>query len=167
MTDLPSTIGQADLAALLGISTGRVRVLVRDGVIPTAAGRARYPLPEAVAAFTAWQRDHPPGSAPGVGRAGAAGSPGRALDAEKVRLTAAQADVAEMKAAAARGELVELGAVRATWIEAMADLRGALLAIPSRITAAAGLDRATAARLDAEMRRALAAIADGEPEARG
>ncbi|MEO1678002.1 MAG: hypothetical protein AAFU80_07560 [Pseudomonadota bacterium] len=64
-----------------------------------------------------------------------------------------------MKAAQARGDLLDARAVHVRWVETITALRSALLAVPPRIATQMGLDRAAAAALDAELRAALDQIA--------
>lgn len=151
---IPKTVSAAQLADLLGVSGRRVAQLAQEGAIPKAA-RGVYPLPEAVRAYCAYAKANPDGRPRKM----------QTLEAEKTRLTRAQAELAEVKAAQARGDLLPVQAVQARWIETVTALRAALLAVPPRIAAQAGLDRAAAALLDAEMREALDQIATAGEEA--
>ncbi len=151
VADLPSTVGLQVLSALLGLSGNRVTALARQGAIPRGQYGA-YPLLEAVRAYVEWQRENP------IGRHVA--NPGHSD--EKQRLTAAQADLAELKLAQTRGELLPLEDVRREWASLAVDLRARLMAISPRIAATLGLDRATAARLDKELRAALEDIANDQ-----
>lgn len=146
---LPKTIGAEALADLLGITANRVNALARDGVIPKA-GRGKFPLPEAVQSYVAWARINPSGRPPASG----------ALNDEKTRLTAAQADRAELQAARDRGELIPLEEVRREWAAIAVDLRARLLAVGPRVASTLALDRPSSARLDEELRAALEDIAD-------
>lgn len=145
----PKSVGTEALADLLGITANRVNALARDGAIPKV-GRGKFPLPDAVRAYVEWIRKNP------AGRPVASG----ALNDEKIRLTAAQADRAELQAARDRGELIPIEAVRREWASVAVDLRARLLAIGPRVASALALDRPAAARLDDELRAALEDIAD-------
>lgn len=151
---LPKTVSAAQLADLLGVSGRRVAQLAQEGAIPKNA-RGVYPLPDAVHAYVAYVKANPDGRPRKM----------QGLEAEKVRLTRAQAELAELKSAQARGDLLDAQAVHARWVSTVTALRAALLAVPARIAAQAGLDRAAAALLDAEMRAAMDQIATaGEEE---
>ena len=155
MSDLPASLSTVEMARLLGLSTDRVAKLGSSGVLPKA-GRGRYPLADGVQAYIRFIKENP------EGRPRVSGN----LEAEKVRLTAAQADLAEQKAAAGRGELLDADLVRRRWVDTAARLRAALLAVPSRVASRLGMDRAAAAELDAELRAALDEIATaGEQQA--
>lgn len=146
MAALPETISASDLAGLLGLSANRVSVLAAEGVI-AKKGRGRYLLAESIQGYAQWVRENPAGRR-------------RVASDEKERLTAAQADLAELKLAQTRGELLPLEDVRREWAAIAIDLRARLLSIAPRVSSALGLDRATAARLDAELRSALEDLAE-------
>jgi phage terminase Nu1 subunit (DNA packaging protein) len=55
--------------------------------------------------------------------------------AERGRLAAAQANLAEIRAAKLRGELVEAAEVEAEWSGVLRTIRASLLAVPSRVAA--------------------------------
>ncbi|MEM9910284.1 MAG: terminase small subunit, Nu1 [Pseudomonadota bacterium] len=150
-TDLPDTVGTADLAALLDISTNRVNRLARDGSIPKL-GRGQFSLIGSVQAYVKYARDNPTGRQ----------IKDADLAAEKQRLTKAQADRAETIAARERGELVKATEVETEWAAIVTDLRAALLAVPERIAIDLGLDRETATALDEHIRQALTTFADQE-----
>ncbi len=84
---------------------------------------------------------------------------GRPVEAHRVRLATAQAELAEIRAAKMRGELVPAAAVEAEWCSALADLRAALLALPARLGAKLALSREGVALADAEIRGMLSALA--------
>jgi terminase small subunit / prophage DNA-packing protein len=92
------------------------------------------------------------GNPPGVG--------GRAATQTRDRLNAAQAALAELRAAKLRGDLVPAADVRATWAGMMADVRQRLLAVPGRIEA----PREIVAQVDREIRAALLALASQESD---
>lgn len=141
-------VNAADLAEWLGLTPNRVSALAREGVLPRNPDK-RFPLKAAVRAYA----DH-----------ARAGAQGRRVDselaAEKLRLARENADKVSIQNARARGELIPAADVSRAWGEVAADLRAAILAVPSRVAGQVGLDRAAAATLDAEIRSALEAIAD-------
>src|SRR5438046_2508303 len=78
---------------------------------------------------------------------------------ERGRLAAAQANLAELKAAKMRGELVEAAAVEAEWSGVLRTVRAAVLAVPSRVAARLPhLSKHDVAEMDAEIRAALGDI---------
>lgn len=79
--------------------------------------------------------------------------------AERGRLAAAQADLATIKAAKLRGELVEAAAVEAEWAGVLRAVRAAMLAVPSRCAARLPhLSKHDVAEIDAEIRAGLGDI---------
>lgn len=90
------------------------------------------------------------------------GEGGRAPTPTRDRLNAAQAQLAETRAAKLRGELLDAKEVEARWASAVLDVRAAILAVPSRFGARHGLSAAVLADLDSDLRDALAGLAAGE-----
>jgi len=79
--------------------------------------------------------------------------------AERARLAAAQADLAELKAAKQRGSLLDAEAVETEWSAVLRTVRAGMLAVPSRV--AQRLPHLTAhdvAEIDAEVRAVLTEI---------
>ena len=146
MSSIPETINAATLADMLGISANRVSVLAAEGVL-TKAGRGKYVLADSLRGYIAYAKDNPTGRK-------------RHASDQKHRLTAAQADLAELKLAQANGDLLPAAEVAREWQGIVVDLRARLLAMPARVAAALGLERAEAAALDAEVRAALEDIAN-------
>lgn len=146
---LPETVSHAALATLLGLSTSRVSVLGKEGVVKKA-DRGRYLLLESVQGYAEWVRDNPRGRRIKDGD----------LHDEKLRLAKEQADKIALQNARARAELLDASEVGRRWVDYTAALRAALLAVPPRVAAQVGLDRTAAAALDAELRAALDRIAD-------
>lgn len=145
-------VTSAELADWLGLSSGRINQLARDGILPREALPLRgwgFPLKAAVRAYAEHTRS-----------AAARRAADPDLAAEKLRLTKANADRAEQAAARDRGDLLDATEVARAWTATLADLRAALLAIPERVSARLGLDRAAATALDGELRAALEVIAD-------
>lgn len=141
-------VGASDLAGWLGLTANRVSTLAREGVLPRNAEK-RFPLKASVRAYCA--------------HAGA-GAMGRRVDAdlaaEKLRAAKATAEKLEIQNAKARGDLLDGREVANEWRSIVTDLRAAVLAVPSRVAGRMGLDRATTAALDAEIRDAMEVISD-------
>lgn len=82
---------------------------------------------------------------------------------QRGRLAAAQADLAEIKAAKMRGELVEASAVQAEWSGILRTVRAGMLAVPSRVAARLPhLSKYDVAEIDAEVRTALTEVGNGK-----
>jgi phage terminase Nu1 subunit (DNA packaging protein) len=82
---------------------------------------------------------------------------------QRARLASAQADLAELKAAERRGELLDAAAVEREWGGVLRTVRAGMLAVPSRI--GARLPHLTAVdidEIDREVRAALTEIAASE-----
>ncbi|SIN99068.1 hypothetical protein [Vannielia litorea] len=147
-------VTSAELAEWLGLSTGRLNQLARDGVLPretTGLKGHKFPLRASVRAYCEHTR---------------AAARSRTADPEladhKKRLAAEQADKIALQNARARGDLLDATAVRAEWLSVAADLRARLLAVPARVAATVGLNRPAAAALDIELRRAMSDLAETE-----
>ena len=81
---------------------------------------------------------------------------------QRARLAAAQAELAELKAAKLRGTLLDAGEVEAEWSSILRVLRAAMLAVPSRV--GQRLPHMTShdlSEIDAEIRIALSDLAQG------
>jgi len=85
--------------------------------------------------------------------------PGRPVEDHRQKLVLAQAQLAEIRAAKMRGELVPAADVEREWTAALSDLRAGLLALPSRVGAKLALSRETVAAIDSEIRITLSALA--------
>ena len=144
--DLHEVVTQRQLAALLGISEGRVSQLVSDGVVPAGA-----PVGAQVGAYCESLR------AVAAGRTEAP-----EIATERARLLAAQAAREELRLGEDRGALVRVDAVRDALANAYITLREAIMSIPARLAPqlAAESDIAAAqSLLDAELHRALTELA--------
>ena len=111
------TFTTADFAALVGCTPRHLQQLARDGIIPTAA-RGRWSAASVTAYCAYLQSDARRGPAD--------------FQAERARLTRAQADLAEANLAQRQGELLARGDVDAAVVGAFARVRARLLAIPSK-----------------------------------
>lgn len=141
-------VDAADLSEWLGLTPNRVSALAREGVLPRTPDKL-FPLKAAVRSYA----DH-----------ARAGATGRRVDsdmaAEKLRAAKATAEKLEIQNAKSRGDLLDGKQVANEWRGIITDLRAAVLAVPSRVAGRMGLDRATTAALDTEIRDAMGAISD-------
>lgn len=120
VVDIPSMpCTTVDLTMLFGFtSLRRVQQLTADGVIPK--NDDGYVLGEAVRAYCDFLK--------GVVSAGAA-----SLEAQRTRLTSAQADKAEIEVQVRLGKLVPCEAVSVAWTDLLVAFRTRLLALPSKL----------------------------------
>lgn len=148
---------QAELAAMLGVTPGRVSQLVSAGTIPQGA-----PLAVQVAAYCENLR-----------AVAARHTDAPELTAERARLVRAQADVEELKLAELRGELIRMQVVRAGLAVVFATTRDRLMQLPARLaqTLASEADQGKVhTLLTDEIHHALSQLAEapmriGTPEA--
>jgi phage terminase Nu1 subunit (DNA packaging protein) len=145
---IPATLSAADLARFFDVDVRTIHMLRQKGVIEsvTPRGTAFFDTRAAVAAYLRFGR-----------RANT-----NDLESEKLRLATAQVEKIQLQNAAARGELIHADVVRHEWVSTAADLRAGLLALPSRVASRLGLDRATQAAIDSELREALDVLSKGE-----
>lgn len=143
------SVTAADLVDWLGLSAPRIHALAREGRIPRRAD-GRFDLRAAVRGYAESLRLK-------SGTSALAQNP--ELNTEKVRLAREQADKLALANSAARGEMLDAREVAQEWRGVVTDLRAALLAVPSRVAARLGLDRAATLALDREIRDAMEAIA--------
>jgi phage terminase Nu1 subunit (DNA packaging protein) len=132
-------VDAADLSEWLGLTPNRVSALAREGVLPRTPDKL-FPLKAAVRSYA----DH-----------ARAGATGRRVDSDM-----ATAEKLEIQNAKSRGDLLDGKQVANEWRGIITDLRAAVLAVPSRVAGRMGLDRATTAALDTEIRDAMGAISD-------
>lgn len=143
MSDLIKT---SELADLLGVTERRIQQLAKDGTIPRS-GRGLFDLKSAVKTYCAFLRDSAQGK-----------TGDKELKAEKLRLTKAQADKADLEVSKRRGELVAISDVQQAWNTIAVELRAAMLAIPSRVASQASLPNDTTSIIDSEIRAALESL---------
>lgn len=140
------------IAALLRLTERRVQQLSKEGIIPKAE-RGRYQLAPAVQGYIKYLQDR------------AAPEMGGSIDynAEKARLTRANADIAEMEAAKKKGELIDAVEVTEAWQIILAEVRANLLHnVPVRVAALAKAEQDETrikAMVKAEIADALRAMA--------
>ena len=113
MTDLTEiTCTAEDLGALAGVSARHIRRLELPKV-----GRNRYSLAA---------------SLPALIEALSGGDAGAELTMERVRLTKAQADRAELEFAKARGDVAPLDQIELAWSRMFAAIRANIMNVPAR-----------------------------------
>jgi hypothetical protein len=160
-------VSQSEYARRRGCTEGAVRRAVRDGRIALIDGKL-----DPVAADAQWARNTRPraGSEPAAAPLTAAPDregedDGNGYWASKARRESAEADLAELKLAEQRGQLVRADEVRAALSRRAAAFREGLLQIPSRLSAvlAAEVDQARVhALLDAELRTVVAHLVEAQ-----
>jgi len=128
------TINQTQAAAFTSLSARRLQQLDAAGEGPSRDASGRYPCDR----LGDWFRER-------VHADIGVSSDGQAYDyaVERARLTKAQADKVELEADHLRADLVRTPIVEQHWEAVIADLRGKLRSLPSRIAArVASPDRA-------------------------
>lgn len=146
----------AEFGEIIGVSERRVREL-RDQKVIADNGSGRYVLGEAARSYCAHIRPASGQAAAGSGGASGLGD----LTLERARLTAAQADLAEMKRAEMAGDLLAAADVERVWGDHIRRVRSSILAVPSRIRQVLGHIGDMETRvIDRELREALAALGE-------
>jgi phage terminase Nu1 subunit (DNA packaging protein) len=146
---IPAIMTEGEIASFLGITAARVRTLARDGVL-VRSSRGRYDVRPSLNAYVGKLRAH----AASVGRPTQGGD---ALKAARIAKMEAETEIATIKAAQARCELVDAAEVTRQWETTLTDIRAALLAIPGRLQ---GVDRDTMTRVDGEVRAVLMGLVE-------
>lgn len=113
------------IARLLMLTERRVQQLTKDGVIPKSE-RGRYELAPAVQGYIRFLQDR---------NLKIDGNQVIDFNAERARKVKAEADIAEIDAAKARGEVADLADVQRSVEQCFAEIRANLRNIPSRISA--------------------------------
>jgi len=147
-TNTADLVDAGGLAEWLGLTPNRVSALAREGVLPRTPEKM-FPLRASILAYC----DH-----------ARAGATGRRVDSdlatEKLRAAKATAEKLEIQNAKSRGNLLDGKQVANEWRSIITDLRAAVLAVPSRVAGRMGMDRATTAALDTEIRDAMEVISN-------
>lgn len=125
MSDSAPNLTGATAAVLAGMSERHFRRLLKDGTGPAQAPNGTHPPDQ----FRDWLRGR---WSEEVG-VGSDGRPADSFQAERTRLTKAQADKAEIEAAELARELVRTEDVKLTWGELVAAVRAKLLSLPSKL----------------------------------
>lgn len=157
--EAPQKVSKSAFASLVRVTPGRVSQMIRKGLPVEADGRIH------IARGQAWIRDNI-SAARSASQAGQGDLPFAAQpDAagERLRLLTAQADAAEMKAAALRREMVPAAEVERAWSGILRQVRSGILATPSRLRQILPHLTATDVEaIDAELRRALEELAHAQ-----
>ena len=112
-----TTVTITELADCFGVTTRYVQQLVTDQVLPKPAVKGAYDLLaccKAMVAHLKSERDP------------------KELQAEKIRLTRAQADKAEIEIARMEGELIPLADAERVWCALVGAFRAKMLTVPYR-----------------------------------
>jgi phage terminase Nu1 subunit (DNA packaging protein) len=153
-----SPLTQAQAAEIVGLTARRLRQLQDEGTGPAHTAGGQYDPKE----VGRWYRQRL------LSEMGVAND-GQAYDyeAERARLTKAQADKTELEAAELAGSLVRVDEVEAEWSRMLGSMRSRLLSLPSkagpRVRVALN-DEEAAALIEAEILEALQELStDGIP----
>ena len=125
MSEIPEELNQPYplpvLSKVINLGVRRIQELADEGIL-VREGRGKYPLADNVLAYIGFLR-------------GVAQNAGQEIDfnAEKARKTKAEADIAEIEAAKAKGEVVELKDVERGLEYAFAEIKTNLRSVPSRV----------------------------------
>lgn len=123
LTWLPTTLSQAELAEMFGISTRVVRDYVTRGIIVSSPQPGRYLARQSIAAYLASLR----GAAQGR-----ASTEGPSLADERAKTETVNRKIAEIKLAQMQGEVLTLDEVAEQWSALALQLRTAVLGIPTK-----------------------------------
>jgi phage terminase Nu1 subunit (DNA packaging protein) len=155
---IPAEMTEVEIADLFGLSISMVRTKAREGVF-VRSRRGRYDVAACIRAYVPRLREMASRAGPGSKSTGATAD----LNAEKLRLTRAQADKEETRVARERGEFVPAADVTREWSNVLRDVRNALLAVPSRC--GASLPHLTAtdvATMEKEIRSSLEGLGNAD-----
>lgn len=148
-------ITQAQAAAILGVSTRRIRQRSQEDNPPPQDETGQYPCES----FGKWlHQDFRRGL--GIAEDGTVYD----YDMERARLTHHQANSAALDEQTKQGKLIPADLVRITWSDLVASARAKLLALPSRLASACSGKDAEAIEGEARgiVTEALAELAGGE-----
>jgi phage terminase Nu1 subunit (DNA packaging protein) len=148
---IPESLGEEDMARLLGCTASHIRTLTREGHL-VKAGRARWNVRASLLTYLEHIRQ----------LAVKRGRNDDPMKLERIRVLKAQAEKIEKQNQIAAGEMLQATAVEREWANLLRDVRSALLAVPSRC--GASLPHLTAhdiAAVDREIKSALEGLANG------
>ena len=111
-------VSRSTITQCLGVSSQRLTQLIQGGILPKPDEHGQYPLEQTIKAYIGHLR--PRGTAV-------------ELAAERVRLTKAKADRAQLDLALRAGQLYEKKAMDQAMFEQGRTVRDALLSIPDRV----------------------------------
>lgn len=120
--DVEQTVPVRRLASMLGLTERRVQQLADEGILPKS-GRGRYPLDAAVLAYVRYVQAASDGELDAV----------EDFNTARARKMSADADIAEINAAARRGELVERRQVEREAQSVMLQIRTRLEMVSYRV----------------------------------
>lgn len=120
---LPSTISRADIAVILGVSPRVITDWAAKGVLKQAPEKGRYLTLPSIHAYMGALRDS---------AANRKTESGLSLADERARLTSTERQIAEIKLAQSRGEVLTLTEVSDAWGGLMASVKANMLALPSK-----------------------------------
>ncbi|HMN36644.1 MAG TPA: hypothetical protein PKD49_02890 [Hyphomicrobium sp.] len=123
-SDIPANSNRADLAALFGIKTRQIDVLLANKAIAREPN-GQINTRKAIQGYVAFVRRS-----------------FTELEEQRIRQTKAHADKLEIANAQKRGELLEAIEVEQQWASILRDLRNQLLALPSRFSNGREIDSA-------------------------
>lgn len=117
---MPATVGGSTLAYIFGVSDSYISKMAERGIIPKS-GRGEYPFIACLKAYIDYQdQGEKEENVPNY-------------QAEKTRLTAAQADKAEFDLKIANGEYIPVHEVATAWNKIAGEVKAQLLNLPSKI----------------------------------
>lgn len=149
---IPAT-GPADtLGEILGLSNRSITDLAGRGLV-VRIKRGRFDVRASIRAYVDHLRELAAGR----------GADSTSLTEQRTRQVSAQAELAELKAAKLRGELLPAAEVEREWASILRTVRAELLALPSRIQQRLGhLTAADVAAIDREIRDVLTELGNAD-----
>jgi phage terminase Nu1 subunit (DNA packaging protein) len=118
---IAESVGEEDMARLLGCTASHIRTLTREGHL-VKAGRARWNVRASLLSYLGHIRE----------LAVKRGRNDDPMKLERIRVLTAQAKKIEMQNQIAAGEMLQASAVEKEWSSVLRDVRSTLLAVPSR-----------------------------------
>ena len=147
MNEPTTTVSDAELAKLLGVSARRIRQLAEQGVLEREE-RGKYALGPSIRAVIE----------------NAAGS-GSELQRERIRKLRADANLAELELAREKGLVAPIQQMERVWNNVMATIRAQMMGVPGRVIVriiGEKSELAIKAALADEIRLALTAAAEAD-----
>jgi terminase small subunit / prophage DNA-packing protein len=133
--NLPEIVGLQQLCQLLGVNATSINAAARTGRV-VKLGHDQYHLQQSIRAYVDALKAKP-------------------KTGERERLIKAQADLAELKLAESRNQLIPATQVEHAWATILTNVRQAILAVPTRLPELSTADRQS---LESELRDALKAL---------
>ncbi len=118
MPEQDKNVSAKTLGDFIGVTPGRISQMVTDGII-IRSGRGRYQFLASVKAYIDMLK-------------GGGGARGADYNAERTRLTKAQADEKELQVKQLQGDLIPAEDVLEEWQKMLTSMRSKLLSIPSK-----------------------------------